>query len=129
MNRTIVMGLLVLLTAACAWGILPLQPLAIAQDPKPAPTQKKDYELRIIRMGNTFQAVRFKPATGESWTMKGDSYEKIPETGPVPAGDYDIILVTDDTNWMAFRIDGRTGATWQLRGNRWNRVTEPRPEA
>jgi hypothetical protein len=76
-------------------------------------------------VGNTFQGIRFKVGTGESWTMATDRFEKVPETGPVPPGHYDINLVTDDSNWIAFRIDRRSGATWLLRGNKWLQVKEP----
>jgi len=127
MHHTFLIGLLVLLGIACACAIGPVQQPAFAQkktDPQPD-GKRKDYELRIIRVGNTFQGVRFKVSSGESWVMEGDKYEKIPEAAPVPAGEYDITLVTDDTNWMAFRIDRLSGATWQLRNNKWMKVKEP----
>src|SRR5262245_22075439 len=101
----------VLLGSASLGGPARSQPAA--QKPEPPPAHKgKGFELRVIRLGNTFQALRLNVRTGESWTIAGDQYEKVPETGPVPAGDYDVTLVTDDTNWMAFRIDRLTGATW-----------------
>ena len=126
MRRTLLIRLLVLVGVAWFGGGAPLQQPAFARKAEPAPTPKRgDYELRIIRVGNTFQAVRFKVATGESWLIDRDKFDPIPETGPVAAGDYDVTLVTDDTNWMAFRIDRLTGATWQLRGNKWNKVKEP----
>ncbi len=125
MRRSLLIGLLMLVGVAWAWLAAPLSQSALAQKPAAPPAQKKDYELRIIRVGPTFQAVRFKVNTGESWRMAGDHYEKLPETGPVPAGDYEVTLVTDDTNWMAFRIDRLTGATWQLRNNKWLKVKEP----
>lgn len=125
MRRGILLGVPVLVGVVCAWGLAPT-PLAVAQKADPMPAQKrKEHELRIIRVGNTFQGVRFKTATGEAWMMVGDKFEKLAESGPVPAGDYDITLVTDDTNWMAFRIDHATGATWQLRNNKWVKVKEP----
>src|SRR5262245_47961221 len=117
MRRVIPVSLCVLFAAAWAWGAAPL--------PQPPAVQKStDYELRLIRVGNTFQSVRCKVSTGESWVMAGNQYEKVPETGPVPLGDYDITLIADDNNWMAFRIDRLTGATWQLRNNQWNKVKE-----
>jgi hypothetical protein len=115
-------SLVCLLAAVCAWGAWPLRPTAAAD--KPDPPKRGEYELRIIRVGNTFQGVRFKSTTGESWVMIADKYEKVPDDD-LPAGDYDVTLVTDDTNWMAFRIDRRTGATWQLRDGKWMKVKEP----
>jgi hypothetical protein len=91
----------------------------------PAPAKGKRHELRLIRVGNTFQSIRFNVSTGEAWTIAGDKFEKVPETTPVPAGDYDVTLVTDDTNWMAFRIERVSGSTWQMRGNKWLKIKEP----
>lgn len=122
MRPNLLIGLVMLLAAVCIWDSGALAPQASAQKPDPP---RKDYELRVIRVANSFQAVRFKNSTGESWVMVADRYDKIPETGNVPAGDYDISLITDDTNWMAFRIDRLSGATWQLRDNKWNKVKEP----
>jgi hypothetical protein len=122
MSRSFLVGLVGLL-AAWAWASIP-EAVAAQKQEMPA-AQKKGYELRIIRVGNTFQGIRFNVRTGESWTLSGDRFEKLPETTPVPAGEYEVTLITDDTNWMAFRIDRRTGATWQMRGNRWVQFKEP----
>src|SRR3954447_243647 len=94
---------------------------ALAQD-KPAP--RKEYELRVIRVGSAFQSLRWKVATGETWLIAGDRYEKLPEATQLPPGDYDVTLITDDMNWMAFRINRTSGATWQLRNRKWALVKE-----
>jgi hypothetical protein len=103
----------------------------VAADPaateRPAP--KKDFELKIIRVQNTFQAIRLKNSTGETWLISKDHFERIPEAGVLPAGAYDVQLITDDANWMAFRIERITGATWQLRGNRWIKIKEGEEKA
>jgi hypothetical protein len=126
MRRSTVLGLSVLLGIACTVGVGVLPRAALAQKAEPMPPAKgKQFELRLIRVGNTFQSIRFNVITGESWRMAGDKYEKVPESGEVPAGDYDIQLVTDDTDWMAFRIDRVSGTTWQMRGNKWIKVKEP----
>jgi hypothetical protein len=124
MRRMLLSGLVVLV--GVAWiGRAPLPQTARAEAADPAPAPKKpEYELRIIRVGNTFQGVRFKVGTGESWYIDREKYVAIAETGPVAAGDFDVTLVTDDTNWMAFRIDRVSGATWQMRNNKWNKVKE-----
>jgi hypothetical protein len=96
---------------------------ATTQQPKP--DDKDRYELRVIRVGNTFQGLRFKVTTGESWQLVVDKYEKNTETGPVAPGDFDIKLVTDDNDWTAFRIDRKTGLTWQLKNRKWVRFKEP----
>jgi hypothetical protein len=89
------------------------------------PADKDRYELRVIRVGNTFQGLRFKTQSGESWQLVVDKYEKIPETGPVAAGDFEITLVTDDNDWTAFRIDRKSGVTWQLKNRKWVKFKEP----
>ncbi len=98
-------------------------PTASAQPEKPA--DKERFELRIIRVGNTFQGLRFKTTTGESWQLVVDKFEKVPETGPVPPGEYEIKLVTDDNDWTAFRIERKTGLTWQLKNRKWVKFKEP----
>jgi hypothetical protein len=126
MRRTFPTRVLVLLGVAwaCAGALLPRQ--AAAQKPEvPAGPKRADHELRIIRVGNTFQGVRFQVRTGEAWAMEGQKYKKLDETGPVPDGNYDVTLIADDKNWMAFRIDRLTGATWQLRNNKWAKLKEP----
>jgi len=123
-RQTFLIPGLVLLGVVCICGVLSMPPAALGQKPAPQPP-KNDYELRIIRVGKTFQGVRFKVSTGQSWTLAGDKFEKVAESGPVPPGDYDIQLITDDMNWMGFRIDRRTGATWALRDQRWVKFKEP----
>jgi hypothetical protein len=110
-----------------AVALVPMPCSAVAQkaDPPAAKAKEKEYELRIIRVGNTFQGIRFKVGTGETWLMNGDKYDKLPESGALPAGDYDVMLVTDDTNFIAFRIDRQSGATWQLRERKWVKMKEP----
>ncbi len=98
--------------------------LAVAADP---PAQKsKDYELRVIRVGDSYQAIRFKANTGESWFIDDEKFVKIPETGDVPAGDFDIKLITDDKDYIALRIDRTSGATWLLRNRKWSKIAEPK---
>jgi hypothetical protein len=103
----------------------------VAAEPAPAAgaAPKKNFELKIIRVQNTFQAIRLKSSTGETWLVSKDHFERIPETGVLPAGAYDVQLITDDTNWMAFRIERVSGATWQLRGNRWIKIKEGEEKA
>jgi hypothetical protein len=126
MRRTAPVCLLGLLAAAAVWAAVPSPRPASAQQPeRPAAQGRKGYELRLIRVGNTFQSIRFKTETGESWIIVVNKYEKLPENGPVPPGDYDVTLITDGVIFMAFRIDRRTGATWQLKNRQWVKVKEP----
>src|SRR5437764_2468389 len=88
----------------------------------PAPGQKSEpkaerptYELRMARVGNTFQGIRFKPASGASWIVVGNKWEPIEESGPVPGGDYDVTIVGTEEAFTAFRFDRKTGATWMLK--------------
>ena len=127
MRRATIFGLSWFGVVVFALAVVSLKPVALAQKkPDPQPVEKtKGFELRIIRLGNSFQAIRFNVSTGESWVMAGEKYDKIPETGPVPVGNYEVIMVADDANWMAFRIDRQSGTTWQLRGNKWLKLKEP----
>lgn len=103
-------------------------PAAPAEKDKPAPPPAagKNYDLRTARVGNTLQAVRFKPATGQTWQLGAGGWEKIPETGKVPPGDYEVVLVATDTDFTALRFDRTTGATWHLKGRKWVAVPEPK---
>jgi hypothetical protein len=134
MRRSILIGLFALLGIACACGVGLNSPAALAQKAEPMPPAKgKQFELRLIRDGDTIRSIRFNVTTGESWMMvdddpKYEKYEKVPETGAVSAGDYDVQLVHDGHIWLAFRIDRVTGTTWQLRPRfnlKWVKVKEP----
>src|SRR5260370_19397942 len=101
--------------------------------PGPAPAQKAEpkaerptYDLRMVRVGNTFQGIRFKPASGETWIIVGAKWEPLEESGPVPAGDYDITLVATEEAFSAFRFDRKTGSTWILKERKWVKLQEPK---
>jgi hypothetical protein len=119
------------LLAVLASGIL--GPGLMAQPPKPDPPAavKRDgparpaYEMRMLQMGDTYQGIRFKPATGEAWQIVRDRWEKLPETGPVPAGDYDLMLIPAKDTLVAIRFDRATGATWMLQSRKWSAFQEP----
>lgn len=117
MRRTLIAFSLALLVTA------PAQ--AQKQDPLVAAPKKPEHELRLLRVGKTFQGLRFNVRTGETWVIIADHYEKVPEPAPLAPGEYDITLVTDDTNSMGFRIDRVTGMTWMLRNRMWTKVKEP----
>jgi hypothetical protein len=118
-----------LLGGACllCGGVLIQTPQrAAAQKKEDQPRQAgKNFEIRIIRMGESYQAIRFKPATGESWLANGDKWEKIPEAAAVPAGDYEVLLVATDQDFAALRYDRNTGTTWRLKGRKWVKMEEP----
>jgi hypothetical protein len=103
--------------------ILPVPASARKADP---PTERSPYELRTVRVGNTFQCIRFKPASGESWILAEQKWQPMEESGPIPAGDYDITLVATDEAFTALRFDRKTGTAWLLRGRKWVRVQEPK---
>jgi hypothetical protein len=86
----------------------------------------KGYELRVVNVGEVYKAIRFKPATGESWQLLGGRWEKLPEVAPPPAGDYDVLLIPAES-LLALRLDRATGATWLVQGGRWTPIKEPLP--
>ena len=83
-----------------------------AADEKPA-APAKGYELRIVTHGDTYNGIRFKPTTGESWKILNGRWEKLDEAAAPPAGDYDITLIPAEV-LLAVRIDRATGTTWLL---------------
>ena len=99
-----------------------------AADEKPA--AGKGYELRVVAHGDTYNGIRFKPATGESWKILNGRWEKLEEAAAPPAGDYDITVIPAEI-LLAVRIDRATGACWLLTKGKWNPVKEPaaKPDA
>ncbi|GIW79552.1 MAG: hypothetical protein KatS3mg105_1359 [Gemmatales bacterium] len=97
-----------------------------AAEAKDVRIELKNYEIRLVRVGNTFQGIRFRPATGEAWQIVVDKWESIRESdaAPLPSGDYDVVLVAGENDLTAFRFDHVTGATWILQGRKWVRVRE-----
>ena len=90
------------------------------------PPASKAFEVRIIRVGESYQAIRFKVKTGESWTADGGKWLKIADAGPIPAGDYEVLLVATDKDFSAMRYDRVSGTSWLLRGgDKWVKMTEP----
>ncbi len=85
------------------------------------------YEMKILQIGDTYQGVRFKPATGEAWQLARDRWEALPESGPVPAGDYDVLMITAGDRLVVVRFDRATGGTWMLRSRKWSPFQEPSP--
>jgi hypothetical protein len=96
-------------------------PAARGETP-PAPA--KGYELRVVSVGDVYQCVRFKPATGQAWQMLNGRWEKLEEAAPPPAGDYEIVIVPAES-LLAIRLDRATGATWLAQGGKWVPIKEP----
>jgi hypothetical protein len=95
-----------------------------AADEKPA---AKGYELRIVAHGDTYNGIRFKPTTGESWKILNGKWEKLEEVAAPPAGDYDVTVIPAEI-LLAVRIDRATGTSWLLTKDKWNPVKEPAPK-
>jgi hypothetical protein len=126
MRRTSYLFLLGIACLACGWPALGPQGPASAQNAATGPARgHKDYELQATRAGDTIQAIRFKPATGEAWLFVLDKWSPIPESGPVPPGDFEVTMAARDRDFTAFRLDHRTGVTWLLNRGRWVRLKEP----
>ena len=95
----------------------------------PVAEPKKQYELRIIRVGDTFRGIRFMPGSGETWKMAGDKWEALPESEKLPAGNYDVTLIATGDKFIALRLNRNTGATWLLKdgAGAWSKIKEPQP--
>jgi hypothetical protein len=90
------------------------------------PKGDQAYTVRIVRVGETYQAIRFKNKTGESWIADGLKWVKLMDAAPPPAGDYDVLLVATDRDFSAMRYDRVSGTSWLLRGgSKWAKMEEP----
>jgi hypothetical protein len=95
--------------------------VAVGQE---APVASKPYAMRLVRVGDSYQGVRFKPATGQTWQIVAGRWDPIAEDEVAPAGDYDVTLIATDKDFTAVRLERVTGATWLLQARKWNRVKE-----
>jgi hypothetical protein len=98
---------------------------ALAQKVEIVAVPKRDFDLRMIVVGDTYQAIRFKPRTGETWLANGTKWEKLAETGDVPAGNYEVVMVGTDKDFIAMRIDHASGTSWLLKNRKWVKMEEP----
>ena len=95
----------------------------IAQESgEPAPGPK--YDLRIVRVGDTYQGFRFRPDTGESWQIVKLDWRKVTEGDQLPAGKYDILLNVAEDSLLPIRVDHKTGHAWFLQARQWVRYDE-----
>jgi hypothetical protein len=99
-----------------------------AEKDKPAPGAKA-FEMRLLRIGDTYQGLRFNTATGESWQINLEKWEKVPETEAPAVGEYQITLIAGENGFLALRLERTTGATWLLKERKWNRIKEPAAQA
>jgi hypothetical protein len=97
------------------------------EKPKPPPEKTTSaFEVRIIRVGESYQAIRFKVKSGESWYANGGQWAKIADPEKIPAGSYEVLLVATEKDFSAMRFDRVTGTSWLLRGgDKWVKMTEP----
>lgn len=97
--------------------------------PKEAPATlpergRQAYDVRVVRKGEQFEAIRFKPDTGETWRAQADRWVRIQESTAVPAGDYDVIMVATEQAFTALRFDRVSGKAWLYRPSQWIRIKE-----
>lgn len=100
------------------------EPPAPADAPAPKP-RAAGFAMRYVTVGDQLHVVRFHAKTGETWHLKGESFEPLAEFGKVAAGEFDLTMIASKRDWMAFRIDRKAGTTWLLQANIWQEVTEP----
>jgi hypothetical protein len=114
---------LLVLIGLCLGHVVADDALAQPGDPPPAPVKK--HELRIVRVGETYQGFRLRSDTGESWQIEAGAWRKVVEADPVPVGGYDILLAVAGENLLPMRIDHTTGHTWFLQARQWVKYDEP----
>src|SRR5262245_34287483 len=83
------------------------------------------YKIELVKIGNTYQGLKYRPATGEAWQIVVDKWEKISEMANCPAGEYQITLIPDENGFQAIRMEILTGTTCLLRNRKWNPIKEP----
>src|ERR1043166_4228435 len=110
----------------CVAFLIVLAPFTPSQEPKAQLDKAKNFEVRIVKVGDSYQAIRIRIRTGETWTAEGTKWLKIADAGPIPAGDYDVLLVATEKDYSAIRYDRVSGSSWLLRGgDKWVKMTEP----
>ena len=91
----------------------------------PAP---KNYELVVLETADSFEAIRYSPASGAAWRIDGDEWRLLEEDDPkavLPIGDYEVQAVLTTSDSMAvLRIDRRSGVCWYLSRDKWTLVEE-----
>jgi hypothetical protein len=112
----------ILLVGGCC-AVAGLPGPASGGDDKPA-MPAKGFELRVVNIADTYKAIRFKPATGESWQLLNGRWQKLEEAAPPPAADYDVLLIPADP-LFALRLDRASGATWLIQAGKWTSIKEP----
>lgn len=117
---------LIVIGGFCSAAHFLSMPAALAQ-PAPGPASK--FDLRIARVGETYQGFRVRPDTGESWQIEQLSWRKVVEADPVPVGNYDILLNVADEGLLPIRIDKLSGHAWFLQARQWVKYDEPDKEA
>ncbi len=88
--------------------------LALSASAQDAGNEKKapePFKLQMVKIGNTYQGLKHKLATGETWQIFDDAWVKVVEPAPCPAGDYQITLIPSEMGFNAIRIERQTGAT------------------
>ncbi len=83
------------------------------------------FRVKLKLMGdNQMIAVRFKPATGETWMLQTGNWRRVLEVAAPPAGDYDVKLAVGINAWQAIRYDAKSGASWLLSSMQWQPIRE-----
>src|SRR5262249_8873879 len=100
-------------SVALAGGVILVTLAVAAGEVAPA------FQLRIVRVGDTYQGLRFHSTTGEAWQIGGEQWRKVPEMDAPPAGEYDITVIPTDSGFIAVRFERVAGATWLLRNKQW----------
>jgi hypothetical protein len=114
--RTVLLGLCLI-----SWCLSP-----IAAQERPAGTKTPNYQMILVSTGKGWQLLRYKPATGETWSIQDMAWRKILDTEKLPAGDYHVQMVglTAAETWEATRIERGSGRSWIVRDSKWVEIKE-----
>jgi len=92
---------------------------------------KNRYAIEIVSMGQSgrWGSVRYVPATGSAWLLRGDAWVPIAEPESAAdrpqAGPFVIKLIhTEPGRFAALRMSGSTGRSWQLFDEQWRPIAD-----
>jgi hypothetical protein len=122
-------GILVLASCLAGWLSAPgvsIRAQEQEEPVKPAATNNR-YDVRLMILPNSAEAIRFNLRTGKSWRMKGQKWMPILEDEKeerIQPGEYDVVVQSAERGFVAMRIERRTGASWFLKNIQWVKMQE-----
>lgn len=81
------------------------------------------YAVVTVQMGtHSYDAIRWNRASGESYLLRNQAWQPIPETDEdteLPEGIYEVQFIPLQNDWGAIRINTETGESWTMAQGEW----------